>query len=182
MNSTTSIPDVERAISLGNLRLSEMPNDYPRRHNCRRIFSDVLSRKYILSRNLDSLVEAVDFVKTLCYEYNKLVEKSGSQAPVNTYLIYRLSGNVRKLSHTPHGQARAVASEKLYEHIASAYKSKEFVNALLDTQNEHGMRLKVYIDVAETGEVLSEEDVQNRASELERKEQAELDNRSSRPR
>lgn len=75
-----------------------MPNDYPRRHNCRWIFSDVLSRKYILSRNLDSLVEAVGFVETICYEYNELVEKSGSQAPVNTDLIYRLSRNVRKLS------------------------------------------------------------------------------------
>lgn len=54
-------------------------------------------------------------------------------------------------------------------------------NALLDIQKEHGKQIQVYIDVAESEEVLSKEAIQQRASELERKEQAGLEKRTSRP-
>lgn len=63
VNATTSILDVDRAISIGKRWLEEMPINHL---NCLRTFSDVLGRRYLLARTIGSLVEPVNFIERLC--------------------------------------------------------------------------------------------------------------------
>ena len=179
VNATTAIVEVGRAISIGKRRLEEMPIDYPKRHSCRWTFSDVLGRKYILTRALESLVETVNFVEKLCIEYNALVEKSGSKPPVDDSLMYHFKKDLTRLSHIRASVARNAATTTLYELISSACKSKDMANALLDVQRRYGKQLVVYIDAAESEEMLSKEEVQQKASGLELEEQTELRKRTS---
>ena len=182
VNATLSIADVDKAISIGKRRLAEVPKDDPQRHNWRRTFSDVLGRRYLLARTVESLIEPVNFIEALCDEYNELVKKSGSQAPVDSSLISAFKKNLMRLSSKTDGAARKAATTKLYELVSVACKSKDLVNALLEIQQEHGKLLQVYIDSAELEQVFSEEELQQRASEQEREEQAELEKRKSKPR
>ncbi len=179
VNATTAIVDVDRAISIGKRRLEELPIDNPKRHSCRWSFSDVLGRKYILTRTLESLVETVDFNEKLCIEYNARVEKFASIPPVDPSLMFDFKENVTRLSHIRVSEARNAATTKLYELISSAYKSKDMTNALLDVQGRYGKQLVWYIDAAESEEMLSEEDVQQKASRVELEEQTELRKRTS---
>ena len=178
VNATTAIVDVDRAISIGKRRLEEMPIDNPKRHSCRWAFSDVLGRKYILTRTLESLVETLDFNEKLCIEYNARIEMSGSMPPVDPSLMFDFKENVTRLSHIRVSEARNAATTRLYELISSACKSKDMTNALLDVQRRDGKQLVVYIDAAESEEMLSNEEVQRKASELELA-QTELRKRTS---
>lgn len=182
VSATMSIPDVDKAISIGKRRLEEIPRDDPQRHNCRWTFSDVLGRRYLLARTVESLIEPVNFIEALCRDYNELVQKSGSHAPVDSSLISAFKRNLMRLSSKPDSAARNAASTKLYELVSLACKSKDLVNALLEVQKEHGKQLQVYIDSTELEQVLSEEAIQQRVSEQEREEQAELEKRKSEPR
>ena len=82
VNATTSVIDVDEAIKRGEMRLKEMPKDCSHRFDCRRAFSDVIGRKYILTGAIENLVEVVRSIKELCNEYNERVKKSGSQGPI----------------------------------------------------------------------------------------------------
>lgn len=82
----------------------EMRNEYPERHSCRRLYGDVLGRRYILSLKLEDFADAVFHVWGLCYNYNNEVNKSGTIPPVDCSLISSLSTKVGKLSLAPRGR------------------------------------------------------------------------------
>jgi hypothetical protein len=89
---------------------------------------------------------------------------------------------VRKLSLAPPGQARDAATGKLYDQVATACKSHDFVNGLLGIGKEFVTLLGVYADAAHDGETITDDEAHKRAEELQLKEKAELEQRLSRPR
>ena len=180
-NATMSSLDVDEAISIGRKRLDEMPVDHPEGHQCRCIFSEVLGRKYLLARTVDSLVAVVNFIETLCGEHNSMAEKSSSQGPVDTSLISTLKRNLMRISSRTDSAAKSAATTRLYELISLACESKDIANAILEVQKEHAKELQVYIDLTESDQVPSEEEIQQGVSELERKEQTKLEKRPSSP-
>lgn len=179
VNAAMTIPDVDQAILIGKKRLKEVPVDEPQRHNCRWIFSDVLGSRYLLVRTVNCLIEPVTFIETLCSKYNDLVRKSGHSAPVDSSLIFAFKKNVLRLTDRPDGAAKTAATDMLFELVSKACKSKDMVNALLEIQKVHGRQLQVFIEFIELEQVPTEEAVQQRVSELERKDQAELVKRTS---
>lgn len=182
VNAASSISDVDKAISIGKRRLEGLAGDDPQSHNCRRIFCDVLGRRYLLVRTVESLIEPVSFIEALCREYNHLVQKWGSNAPVDSSLMSAFMKTIMRLSSKPDSAARNATITKLYELVSLACKSEDFVNALLQIQKEHGKQLQVLVDSTELEQVLSEEAIQQRVSEQEREEQAGLEKRKSEPR
>jgi hypothetical protein len=181
-NAATSVQDVEEAVSKGHRHLMEMRNEYPERHSCRKFYGDVLGRRYILSQRLEDFADAVFHIEKLCYDYNDKVNESGAIPPVDDSLIYSLSTKVRKLSLAPPGQARDAATGKLYDQVATACKSHDFVNGLLGIGKEFVTLLGVYADAAHDGETITDDEAHKRAEELQLKEKAELEQRLSRPR
>ena len=180
-NATSSSPEIDGEIRIGRNRLEELPLDNPQRHKCKWIFSEVLCRRYLLDRSVDSLIDAVHHIETLAYEYNETVTKSGSEPPVDTSLISAFRSNLMRITHINDGAPKSAATTRLYQLISLAYESKDIVNAVFDVQMEHAKELQVYIDLIESEQVPSEEAVQQRVSELERKEQAKLEKRTSQP-
>lgn len=180
VSATTSIPEVDRAISMGKNRLEGMPVDDPQRHDCRWAFGEELRRRYFLVRTVDSLVELVNFIEKLCSEH-ETTKTSGSQVPINLSLIYAFQRNITRLSRAPDGAAKSAAASRLYELLSFDCKSKDITYAIQYLQKERGNQLKVYLDAAESEEVLSEEAIQQRTSELERKEHVEQKHRASQP-
>ena len=180
-NATTSSQDVDEVISIGRKRLEAMPIDDPQCHKCRLIFSEVLGRRYLLARTVDSLIDAVNFIETLCDEHNRMAEKLGSQSPVDISLISTFKRNLMRISSRNDGTAKSAATTRLYDLISLACESKDVANAILDIQKEHAKELQVYIEYTESEQVPSEGEVQRGVSELERKEQAKLGKRPSQP-
>ena len=180
--ATMSVLDVDEAISIGRKRLEAMPiDDLSSRHKCRCIFSELLGRRYLLARTVDSLVDAVNFVEMLCGEHNSLVKKSGSQAPVDISLISTFKINLIRISSKMDGAPKSAATTRLYELISLACGSKDIANAVLNVQKEHAKELQAYADFTESERVPSKEEFQQRVSELERQEQAKLEKRPSQP-
>lgn len=151
VDATTSLSDVDRAIAMGKKHLAEMPKEFSQRHVCQSMFVDVLGRRYLLVRTIDSLIEPLEIIETLCYEYNNRVEKSGSRAPVDSSQIYAFRTNLLSLSHTPDGPAKTAATMKLHELVSTACTTQPLITALADTQKEYGKQLQVYADLAELG-------------------------------
>ena len=180
-NAAMSSLHVDEAISIGRKWLEAMPIDDPQPHKCRCIFSEVLGRRYLLAQTVDSLVEAVSFIETLCGEHNRMVKKWGSQAPVDISLISTFKRNLMIISSRTDGAPKSAATTRLYELISLACECKDMANALLDVQKEHAKELQVYVDLIESEQVPSEEAVLRGVSELERKEQAQLEKSTSRP-
>ena len=180
-NATTSSSDVDEAISIGMRRLEAMSIDDTERHKCRCIFSEVLGRRYLLARTVDSLIDAVNFIETLCSEHNEMVKKSGLQAPVNISLISTFKRNLMRIAGRTEGAPKSAVTTWLYELISLACESKDMASAVLDVLKEHVKEFQVYIDFTESEQVPSEEEVQQGVSELERKEQAQLERRLSQP-
>jgi hypothetical protein len=48
-NAATSVQDIKEAVSKGHRPLREMRNEYSERQSCRKFYSDMLGRRYILS-------------------------------------------------------------------------------------------------------------------------------------
>ncbi|OXV05664.1 hypothetical protein Egran_06568 [Elaphomyces granulatus] len=181
-NAATSVQDVDEAVSKGHRHLMEMQNEYPEQHSCRKFYSDVLGRRYILSQRLEDFANAVFYVKQLCYDYNDKINESGAIPPVNTNLIYNLSAEVQKLSSAPPGQARDAATAKLYDQIVTVCRPHDFVNGVLGIGKEFVTLLGVYADAAHDGETITDDKAHKKAEELRLKEEAELEQRLSRPR
>ncbi|CZR66050.1 uncharacterized protein PAC_15951 [Phialocephala subalpina] len=178
----SSAQEVNEAALTAHKHLLNMPNEYRERHTCHTFYGDVLGRKYILSRKLEDLNDAVGYIINICHEYNDNVKQSGTRPQVNTSLLYGLSINVRKLSLASPGQVRDVGAEKLYDQIARTCNSKDFVNGILSVKNEFVTLLGIYADAASRKEAITEEDAQRRANEIDLNEKAELEDRLSRPR
>jgi hypothetical protein len=181
-NAATSVQDIEEAVSKGHRHFMEMQNEYPERHSCRKFYGDVLGRRYILSQRLEDFADAVFHIEKLCYDYNNKANESGAIPPVDNSLIYSLSTKVRKLSLAPPGQVGDAATGKLYDQIATARKSYDFINGLLSIGKEFVTLLGVYADAAHDGETITDDEAHKRAEELQLKEKAELEQRLSRPR
>ena len=181
-NATMSILDVDEAICIGRKRLEEVPLNDPQRHQCRRIFTEVLGRRYLLARNVDNLVDVVKSIETLCGEHNEMVKKSGSQAPVDISPISTFKENLMRITSRTDGAPKSAATTRLYELISLAYESKDMMYAVHDVQKEHAKELQAYIELTKSEQVPSEEAVQQRVSELAREEQAKLEKRTSQPR
>ena len=179
--ATTSVQDVEEAVSKGYRHLMEMRNEYPEEHSCRKFYGDVLGRRYILSQRLKDFADAVSHVEKLCNDYNVKVNESGVILPVNASLILSLERIVQTLSLAPPGEARDAATRKLYDQIATACKSPDFVNGLLGIGKEFITLLMVYADASRDGETITDNKARMRAEELQLKEKAELERRLSRP-
>ena len=180
--TTMSTLDVDEVISTGRKRLEAMPIDDPSsRHKCRCIFSEVLGRRYLLARTVDSLVEAVNFIETLCGEHNSLAKKLSSEAPVDISLISTFKRNLIRIISRTDGPPKSAATTRLYELISLACGCKDMANAVLDVQKEHAKELQAYADFTESEQVPSEEEVQQKVSELERQEQTKLGKRPSHP-
>ena len=180
-NATTSSLHVDEATSIGRKRLEAMTIDDPQRHKCRCIFSEVLGRRYLLARTVDSLVDAVNFIETLFGEHNRMVKKSGSRAPVDMSLVSTFKSNLMRITSRTDGAPKSAVTTRLYELISLACESKGMANAVLNVQKEHAKELQVYIDFTESEQVPSEEAIQLRVSEMERKEKAKLGKRTSQP-
>ncbi|KAI9862443.1 MAG: hypothetical protein M1813_004293 [Trichoglossum hirsutum] len=174
-NATMSVQDVEEAISKGHRHLIEMRNEYPERHSCREFYGNVLGRRYVLSRKLEDLVDAISHVEKLWHDYNDKVNESGVIPPVDGSLIHSLSTKVRKLSLVPPGRVRDAATEKLYDQIATVCESHDFINGLLGIGKEFVTLLGVYVDAAHDRETIADDEAHERAEELQLKEKAELE-------
>ena len=180
-NATMSSLDIDEAICIGMKWLEEVPLDDLQRHKCRWIFSEVLGRRYLLARTINSLVDAVVFIETLCSEHNEMVKNSGLQAPVNISLISAFKRSLMRITSKPDCAPKSALTTWLYEHISLTCESKDMANAVLDVLKEHAKELQVYIDYTESEQVPSQEEIQLGVSELERKEQAKLEKRTGQP-
>ncbi|KAH8743461.1 heterokaryon incompatibility protein-domain-containing protein [Hyaloscypha finlandica] len=180
VNATASVQEVSEATLEANQHLTNMPREYRERHDCRTLYGEVLGRKYTLSRELEDLDAAVHHIVTVCYDYNARVEQSGTRPQINTSIVYGLSSNVRKLSRAPSGPVRDAGAKNVYDQIATACKSHDFVNGLLSIRAETVTLLGIYADAACSKEAISDEDAQKRATEIELHKATELEDRRSR--
>ncbi|RYP48701.1 hypothetical protein DL769_011176 [Monosporascus sp. CRB-8-3] len=149
-NATVSVQEVNEVALKAHWHLINMLHEYRERHDCRTLYSDVLGRKYILSRKLEDLDEAVH--------------------------------HIVKLFGAPPGRARDAGAEYLYDQIATACKSHDFVHWILSVKKEFVTLVGVYADAAWSEEAITEEDAQKKAKEIELNEKTKLEDRLSRPR
>lgn len=181
ITTIASIEEVTEVTVTAYRHLMAMPRDYKQRQNCHKLYGDVLGRKYLLSRKLEDLDEAVRHVEQTCYDYNGKVERSGTKPPVNISVVSCLSRDVRKLLQAPRGQAKDAGAEYLHHQIATACKSHGFANGILRIGQKVITILEVYADAARSKEAISRQQAEKRAGEIELDKATKLQDRRSRP-
>lgn len=180
-HNTASIQEIDAGATKAQSHLTSMPPQYQERGNCRRLYGDVLVRKYILSQNLDHLDIALCHVKDASLEYNTTVEKSGTKPLVDTSFLYSLLRHVHTLSQAPPGQTRDTGAKYLHGQIEAACSSPNFANGLFKIQRRPVSFLAVYADAAHNQEAITIEDAKKRVEDIELKEMTKIEDRMSRP-
>ncbi len=176
----SSIEELKTAARTAPGHLASMFPDNSQRKSCRRLYGDVLIRKYLLSKDLADIDSAAAHIRDLCYDYNEEVQKSGTSPRVNTANVYRLCGDIRKLSMAPPGQTRDSAVRYLHSQISTSCPGPDFVQGLLDISKELATRVGLYADAARELKAITEEELEESAKQIALREDAEARQRAAR--
>lgn len=171
------LESLERAIDQAEMGLSAMPADFPQREFCRYMISNLLGTRYSASNSLSHLSALIDYVESMVVEHNeraRLSEPAGPQVESNWISIFK--GQLKRLAWAPVDNEMRISAERELAGLSLSYRLHDprtaAASILEDLNRDHGQRLDVIIQAIESGQLLSDKDIDVEVERIKKKEVA----------
>ena len=139
---------------------------HAKRHSCNLSFVAMLSKKYIMTRELADLSTFVQCVLDSSYEYNDKLDLSQQRAA--TQGIWDFLDCVRKIDKAPpNSPVRIQAHERLYHFQLSQHQIKQF---MIVATRQHADEVKVYARSLESEQKLAKAQVDDGIATIQRED------------
>ncbi|KAK4164792.1 heterokaryon incompatibility protein-domain-containing protein [Cladorrhinum sp. PSN259] len=161
--ATTSISWLDKFEYQASKQLDSIPCPFPDEHKCRRLQSDVILKKYLLSKKLEDLSKATFSVYEALHDESGHTVLNGVRVRVQLGDYYNLMKIVARLLRAPPNLAKAVACEVIHTCLSRICEPPNLVVGLSELSHDVIKKLEVYERCARTGEVITEEVARERA-------------------
>jgi hypothetical protein len=139
---------------------------HAKRHSCNLSLAAMLSKKYIVTRDLADLRDYVRHVLDSSYEYNDRLDLSQQKAATSG--IWDLLEHLRKIDEAPaKSPVRIQAQERLYEFQLSQHQVKQF---MVVATRQHADEVNVYARNLESEQRLSQTQINDGLAKIKQQE------------
>ncbi|KAK4208729.1 HET-domain-containing protein [Rhypophila decipiens] len=168
--ATTSLSRLDQLERQASKHLESMPRPFLDEPKCRRLHSDVVIKKYLLSKKLEDLRNATFTIYEMLHDDSGHTALNGQRIRMNLVGYYRLMKLVDRLLRLPRSRARTATAEAIYTCISGLCKPPSLIVGLVEVSPDVVGVLEMYERSARTGEVISEEVAKQRAAEAHQEE------------
>lgn len=166
--STTSLSRLDHLERQASQHLESIPRPFRDEPRCRRLHSDVVVKKYLLSKKLEDLSKATFTIYEMLHDESGHTSMNGTRVRMELDGYYNFMKVVARLLRAPRSRAKTVACEAIYTCVSRACKPPSLVLGLVELAPDVVEVLNAYERSARTGEVISEEVARQRAASVSR--------------
>ncbi|KAM7183501.1 HET domain containing protein [Rhypophila sp. PSN 637] len=164
--ATTSLSRLDQLERQVSKHLESIPRPFLDEPKCRRLHSDVVMKKYLLSKKLEDLRKATFTIYEMLHDDSGHTALNGQRIRINLGGYYRLMKLVDRLLRLPRSRARTAAAEAIYTCISGVCQPPSLIVGLIEVRSDVVGVLDMYERSARTGEVVSGEVAKQRAAEV----------------
>lgn len=167
------VEDVDEAKALAQTAeklMAGMPaGDYTKRDACQWLLGDLLTRRYMLTAQIEDLLAVAQNAYKMCKNQNEREVVGGGRRITEEKTQY-LARQLERIASAPEGnKIRQLACARLPGYFDTACKTNGIPNASIMLWNQHKHTITLWSDAIEADEDLSEGDIETRAREKEEK-------------
>lgn len=152
--ASSDLPHVQGAIRDARSLREEVPIEHMKRYHCSISLLAMLSKQYLLTRQLTNLNEVVGLLNSIVHEYNSTLDISKPKVPTDplqTLGLYFWRIDKAALD----GPKRAQVLEQIYLFYRPVHESKNIHEGMLVMLKDHELELEALAQSLDEGDTLS---------------------------